>query len=121
MKNILRQAREKGIAISVSHGQRFSAADIGSKDDAASAAEGALMTALNETTPRFRTHREQHNYRAALAEIAQLRAPIDLFFDKVMVMVEDENIRARRLALLQSIVNEFSSVADFSEMVAESK
>ena len=41
---------------------------------------------------------------------------MDKFFDKVMVMVEDdEKIRANRLALLQTLVKEFSTIADFSE------
>ncbi|HKD59884.1 MAG TPA: DALR anticodon-binding domain-containing protein, partial [Terracidiphilus sp.] len=69
----------------------------------------------------LRSNRASHNYAAALREIARLRQPIDHFFDKVMVMVEDEKLRARRLALLQSIVNEFSSIADFSEITTESK
>jgi glycyl-tRNA synthetase beta chain len=46
---------------------------------------------------------------------------VDAFFDKVMVMAEDERVRANRLALLQTLLNEFSTIADFSEMVAEKK
>jgi glycyl-tRNA synthetase beta subunit len=38
-----------------------------------------------------------------------------------MVMVEDEKLRASRLGLLQTLVNEFSSIADFSEIVTEKK
>ena len=47
--------------------------------------------------------------------------PIDKFFDKVMVMVDDDNLRANRLALLQTVVKEFSTIADFSEIVTEGK
>jgi len=54
-------------------------------------------------------------------EIATLRPLIDRFFDKVMVMVEDESVRANRLALLQAMLNEFSTIADFSEIVTEGK
>jgi glycyl-tRNA synthetase beta subunit len=43
------------------------------------------------------------------------------FFDKVMVMVDDERVRANRLALLQSLLKEFSTIADFSEIVTEGK
>jgi glycyl-tRNA synthetase beta chain len=112
MKNILRQAREKKIEIAnVETGLAPSH----------EAAESALIAALAEIRPRFQSHRAAHNYAAALREMATLRQPIDYFFDKVMVMVEDESIRARRLGLLQSIVNEFSSIADFSEIVTESK
>ena len=44
---------------------------------------------------------------------------MDKFFDKVMVMVEDEQLRANRLALLQTLVKEFTTIADFSEIVTE--
>ena len=60
-------------------------------------------------------------YVPALTEIASLRPVVDTFFDKVMVMVEDDNVRANRLALLQTLVNEFSTIADFSEIVTEGK
>jgi glycyl-tRNA synthetase beta chain len=50
-----------------------------------------------------------------------LREDIDLFFDKVMVMVDDERVRANRLALLQTLLHEFSTIADFSEIVTEPK
>ena len=51
--------------------------------------------------------------------LSTLRPAIDKFFDKVMVMVEDEPLRANRLALLGTLVKEFSTIADFSEMVTE--
>ena len=65
--------------------------------------------------------RAQRNYEHALLEISKLRPAVDRFFDKVMVMVEDERIRANRLALLQSLLENFSTIADFSEIVAEGK
>src|SRR5205814_994318 len=46
---------------------------------------------------------------------------VDACFDKVMVMVEDEQLRANRLALLQTLLKEFSTIADFSEIVTEGK
>jgi glycyl-tRNA synthetase beta chain len=47
---------------------------------------------------------------------------VDRFFDKVLVMVPQEAIRRNRLTLLQSLLNEFSTIADFSEIVtAEEK
>jgi len=46
---------------------------------------------------------------------------VDRFFDKVMVMVEDHQVRANRLALLQTLLHEFSTIADFSEIVTEAK
>jgi glycyl-tRNA synthetase beta chain len=61
------------------------------------------------------------DYEEALLEIAKLRPAIDKFFDEVMVMVDDDNLRANRLALLQTVVKEFSTIADFSEIVTEGK
>jgi glycyl-tRNA synthetase beta chain len=53
------------------------------------------------------------------SRIGPLRPKIDLFFDKVMVNVDNEQIRRNRLALLHSLLQEFSTIADFSEIVTE--
>ena len=53
--------------------------------------------------------------------LSTARQPLDAFFDKVMVMVEDTRVRANRLALLQTLLKEFSTIADFSEIVTEGK
>ena len=60
---------------------------------------------------------DDHEYVAALQLIATLRPQIDLFFEKVMVMVDDEYVRWTRLSLLHSLVDNFSKIADFSEIV----
>jgi glycyl-tRNA synthetase beta chain len=65
--------------------------------------------------------RAESQYEAALVEISKLRPVVDTFFDKVMVMVEDQRVRANRLALLASLLREFSTIADFSEIVTEGK
>jgi glycyl-tRNA synthetase beta chain len=52
-----------------------------------------------------------------LEHIATLRPYVDRFFDKVMVNVPDEIIRANRLALLNYLLQHFSTIADFSEIV----
>jgi glycyl-tRNA synthetase beta chain len=57
------------------------------------------------------------DYAAALESIATLRPPIDAFFDQVMVMDPDADIRQRRLGLLASILTSFAGIADFSEIV----
>jgi glycyl-tRNA synthetase beta chain len=44
---------------------------------------------------------------------------VDKFFDQVMVMVEEERVRRNRLALLETLVKEFTTIADFSEIVTE--
>ena len=60
-------------------------------------------------------------YGDALMLLSTAREPVDAFFDKVMVMVEDERVRANRLALLRTLLKEFSTIADFSEIVTEGK
>ncbi len=111
IKNILRQARETNKAIAPK-------LDVAALTDET---EKALAVALPEVAAKVHPFREQKNYVAALTEISRLRQPIDLFFDKVMVMVDDEHVRANRLALLQTLLAEFSTIADFSEIVTETK
>jgi len=111
IKNILRQARETGKAIA----PEFKA------DAAAEEAERTLASEMQRVAPRVRELAAQRDYAGALAEIATIRPAVDRFFDKVMVMVEDESVRANRLALLQALLDEFSTIADFSEMVTERK
>jgi glycyl-tRNA synthetase beta chain len=62
---------------------------------------------------------KDRRYEEALTKIAQLRPAVDTFFDKVMVMVEDEKLRGNRLALLAAMQSSFSTIADFSEIVTE--
>jgi glycyl-tRNA synthetase beta chain len=71
--------------------------------------------------PRFKRAYSEKDYTDALTQLSTLRADIDLFFDKVMVMVDDEHVRANRLALLQTLLQEFSTIADFSEIVTDNK
>jgi glycyl-tRNA synthetase beta chain len=56
-------------------------------------------------------------YRPALESIASLRPKVDLFFDKVLVNAPDSKIRQNRLTLLHTLLAEFSTIADFSEIV----
>ncbi|MGH9639460.1 MAG: glycine--tRNA ligase subunit beta, partial [Bryobacteraceae bacterium] len=60
---------------------------------------------------------EAGSYRDKLALIASLRPQVDLFFDKILVNDPNPAIRQNRLALLYSLLAEFSSIADFSEIV----
>ena len=52
-------------------------------------------------------------------ELASLRSPVDQFFDQVMIMDKDEQIRQNRLALLKQIIDLFASFADFSQIVID--
>jgi glycyl-tRNA synthetase beta chain len=58
----------------------------------------------------------EKNYQAALTELAKLKAPIDTFFDSVMVMSDDEAVKVNRLTLLNEIRNSFFAIADISAL-----
>jgi len=83
--------------------------------------EKELATLIPRAATVVEKLRATGNYQASLMEIAKLRPAVDKFFDKVMVMVDDDNLRANRLALLQTLIKEFSTIADFSEIVTEGK
>jgi len=63
--------------------------------------------------------RERSGYQDKLAAIASLRPQVDLFFDKILVNDPNPAIRENRLALLSSLLTEFSTIADFSEIVTK--
>jgi len=111
IKNILRQAAEnqKGIA---------SAVDSSAFREEAEKNLGILIPEAASAVDKFR---QAKDYSRALVEISRIRPAVDAFFDKVMVMVEDEQLRANRLALLHTLLAEFSTIADFSEIVTEGK
>jgi len=111
MRNILRQADEKGIA----RAERAEARKDSSDE------EKNLIQYLEQSVGKVEQHREKKEYVEALLLLAAAREPVDRFFDKVMVMVEDQQVRANRLALLQTLLREFSTIADFSEIVTEGK
>jgi glycyl-tRNA synthetase beta chain len=111
MRNILRQAQEKGIASAASFQDM-----VGSADE-----EKKLAAYVESTGPKVEAHRKEKQYGEALRLLSTAREPVDAFFDKVMVMVEDEKVRANRLALLRTLLKEFSTIADFSEIVTEAK
>lgn len=77
-------------------------------------AEERLAEALLGVETAANAELAQRNYVTALKHLAQLREPIDAFFEDVMVMAEDPRVRANRLALLQRIARRFLSVADVS-------
>jgi glycyl-tRNA synthetase beta chain len=107
MKNILAQAKEKGFAA-------------GSSVDAAllaEATEKALAERSSELAEKVKGLRAEKDYKAALEQIATLRPQVDAFFDSVMVMAPDAEVRANRLALLEKVLGDFSGIADFSEIV----
>ena len=111
IRNILRQAEEKGIA---------PAKNVEALSDCAPE-EQNLIAYLKQSGSRAEELRNRKQYLEALQLLATAREPVDAFFDKVMVMVDDERVRANRLALLRTLLREFSTIADFSEIVTEGK
>jgi len=59
----------------------------------------------------------RRDYSGVLTQLAKLREPVDRFFDEVMVMAEDAQVRNNRLALLHSLRQLFINVADISQLV----
>ncbi len=111
MRNILRQAAEKGIEAAAQFEFLSESAD----------EEKTLMAYLKRTGAKVEEHRSRKEYLEALLLLSTAREPVDEFFDKVMVMVEDHRVRANRLALLRTLLKQFSTIADFSEIVTEGK
>ena len=108
MKNILAQAAEKGIL--------DYRGDL-PKQVSVDPAQTALSAATTQVWESYHKFSEDREYISALQRIATLRPQIDLFFEKVMVMVDDEYDRWTRLMLLRNLVDNFSKIADFSEIV----
>jgi len=111
MRNILRQAEEKGIK---------PAPTFEYLPDSA-AEEKNLAAYIEANGSRVEALRNKKAYGDALMLLSTAREPVDAFFEKVMVMVEDAKLRENRLALLRTLLKEFSTIADFSEIVTEGK
>lgn len=79
--------------------------------------ERALFDELEKIEPEVRRANESRDYLRALQLMATLRESVDRFFDSVLVNAPGADVRANRLALLGRLFNEFSSIADFSEIV----
>jgi len=79
-------------------------------------AESALWGAMDELRTPVATAVAQREYANALGRLAQLRPPVDAFFEKVMVMAEDPRLRKNRLALLAQLHGLFIGIADLSRL-----
>jgi glycyl-tRNA synthetase beta chain len=105
--NILRKAQEEagGVPAGVVDPACFEAA-----------AEHELAAALDAAQNDTAASRSNGDYTAVLARLAQLQAPVDAFFDSVLVNAEDPRVRANRLALLASLKAQFTVVADIARL-----
>ena len=107
MKNILTQAHAKGDI----------PPSIVNHDLLLDPAEKLLAVTASAAASAIQELQKERNYSEALRVIAALRPSIDDFFDKVMVMSPEDDIRANRLALLNRTLEDLSRIADFSEIV----
>ena len=103
--NILKQARAKG--------ESFSATRIDDlREPAERALHEAIQSASRQATPLFK----EGDFTGYLKTFAVLKAPVDAFFDSVMVMVDDRELRQNRLALLSDLRTQMNRIADISKL-----
>ena len=114
IKNILRQANEKGIAAAEWPDERL-------MGEVTTAESDLWRSGVVNIGANYKTWCETREYGHALEHVASLRPILDRFFDEVMVMVDDATLRANRLSLLRKLYGDFSTIADFSEIVTEGK
>lgn len=103
--NILRKAEESG--------ERIEATDA-----AREPAEAALRSALDQTGPAADAHLVRGDFTGCLRALASLKAPVDAFFDQVMVMADDPAVRTNRLALLADLRTAMNRVAELSRLAS---
>ncbi|SDF03542.1 glycine--tRNA ligase subunit beta [Terriglobus roseus] len=107
MKNLVEQAKAKGEVFTPGSKHEFLTEPV----------ERALAEEAGRRAAWVEGLRKDGDYTLALATIAELRPFVDAFFDKVMVMAPEPQLRAARLGLLLRILMDYSKVADFSEIV----
>ena len=105
--NILKQAAGKGETVAQAEAGKL-------QDPAERELFKAIATAVKHATPLF----EQGDYTGYLKAFAILKNPVDAFFDSVMVMAEDADLRRNRLALLSDLRLSMNRVADISKLAA---
>jgi len=105
IQNILRKTESAGVNVDVALLQE--------------GAEDNLFAAVNAMRPGLEAALVNLDYTGALMQLSSLRAPVDRFFDEVMVMSDEPLIRANRLALLANLAGLMNSVADISQLVGK--
>ena len=78
--------------------------------------EQALYAALSDNSQTIQNHIAREDFASAMTAVAQLRGPVDAFFDKVTVNADDPDLRQNRLRLLSQIRTALGAVADFSKL-----
>ena len=82
-------------------------------------AEKALHDAAKTVDKEVARSLDARKFDQAIGAVVALRKPIDTFYDAVMIMDKDDKLRRNRLALLASIVEIFTDIADFSKIVVQ--
>ena len=80
------------------------------------AAEKDLAKVIADAIPQAQAAIAEEDFEKAMTALATLRAPVDTFFDDVLVNDEDDAVRANRLALLAQIRSATQTVADFGKI-----
>jgi glycyl-tRNA synthetase beta chain len=109
IQNILRKAQQSGEGINPQADAEL----------LVEAAEKALFATVNTVAPLVETALEGLDYSGALRQLAALKAPVDRFFDEVMVMADEPLVRANRLALLARLGGLMNCVADISQLSSQ--
>ncbi|HXE21161.1 MAG TPA: DALR anticodon-binding domain-containing protein, partial [Rhodoferax sp.] len=81
-------------------------------------AEVALFAAMNQVVPHASAQFDAGDYTASLQTLAALRAPVDAFFEGVMVNADELDLRLNRLSLLRRLHEAMNRVADLSRLAA---
>ncbi|MGH3011680.1 MAG: glycine--tRNA ligase subunit beta, partial [Gaiellaceae bacterium] len=79
-------------------------------------AEQALIEALGQASPQIEAAVAERDFHGAIAAAAELGPPVDRFFDEVLVMAEDESVRANRLRLLLDVRDAVGALGDLSQI-----
>jgi glycyl-tRNA synthetase beta chain len=110
IKNILRQAAEAN---------KMGPSPAGAPSGKEEPAERELALQAAQSGEKVQALCAEKRYDEAMVEVARIRKPIDEFFDRVMVMVDEEEVRNRRLGLLSALLQQFNTIADFSEITPQ--
>lgn len=78
--------------------------------------EKNLYAAMQSTSSAVQAHLAAEAFGEALTSFAELRQPVDAFFDKVIVNADNEDLRNNRLSLLSELVENMQKIADFSQI-----
>jgi glycyl-tRNA synthetase beta chain len=79
-------------------------------------AEKDLYKHIQVLSKNYHSLLSNHEYQPLMEHLAQLRTPIDAFFDTVMVNCDDEKLKNNRFALLQLFIHSVNQIADFSQL-----